>query len=238
MSLPFDPRLIPTLPPEAGLLAVAARSLQPEALRERFAVPPIWAPDVQADRWILNDAAVPAAVLVPVVLRQEAGSGLWLPPTVLLTQRTAHLKKHGGQISFPGGRAEASDRDLVFTALREAHEEVGLAPARVEVLGSLPTHVTGTGFVVTPVVGLVMASPHEHDRLDLQHDPSEVEEVFEVPLGFLMDPSNHRRHVLDLDGQALSYLSMPWASPECDTERFIWGATAAMLRNFYRFLSA
>lgn len=238
MSLPFDPRLIPTLPPEPGLSAVKPEALHPDALRQRFAEPPAWQTDVETDRWVQSEATVPAAVLVPLVLRQSPDTGLWLPPRVLLTQRTAHLKKHGGQISFPGGRAEPSDDSLIFTALREAQEEVGLHPRRVEVLGHLPTYVTGTGFEVTPVVGLIQALAHEAERLDLAHDPEEVEDAFEVPLAYLMDPANHRRHVMDMGGKSLSYFSMPWAPEGVASERFIWGATAAMLRNFYRFLSA
>ena len=238
MSLPFDPRLIPILPSEAGLAAVRPDALLPDALRQRFAQPPVWQPDVDTDRWVQTHETVPAAVLVPLVLRQSPETGLWLPPRVLLTQRTAHLKKHGGQISFPGGRAEPEDESLTFTALREAQEEVGLHPQRVEVLGQLPTYVTGTGFEVTPVVGLIQALSHEADRLDLLHDPHEVEDAFEVPLDFLMNPAHHQRHVIDFEGKSLSYFSMPWVPDGVASERFIWGATAAMLRNFYRFLSA
>ena len=160
-------------------------------------------------------------MLVPLVLRDEL--------TVLLTQRTAHLSDHAGQISFPGGRAEPEDADEVATALREAQEEIGLAPDSVEVLGRLPTYTTGTGFIVTPVVALV---PPDQP---LAPDPNEVAEVFEVPLSFLMDPANHRRHVFEHQGVRREFLSMPWAGPR---EYFIWGATAGMLRNLYRFLSA
>lgn len=237
MSLPFDPRAIPTLPPETDLMPVSSDRLAPSALRQRFASPPLWTPDVQTDRWIQAEVTVPAAVLVPLVWRpglSREGAG----PRVLLTQRTAHLKKHAGQISFPGGRAEPDDASLVATALREAQEEVGLHPDRIEILGHLPPYVTGTGFVVTPVVGLIEAEAHEHEQLTLQPDAGEVAEVFEVPLAFLMNPAHHRRHELAFQGQALSYFSMPWrAQPEA-SEYFIWGATAAMLRNFYRFLSA
>jgi 8-oxo-dGTP pyrophosphatase MutT (NUDIX family) len=238
MSLPFDPRLIPTLPLETDLTAVRFEVMHPDALRQRFAAPPAWQPDIETDRWVQSEATVPAAVLVPLVLRQSQETGVWLPPQVLLTLRTAHLKKHGGQISFPGGRAEPSDESLTFTALREAQEEVGLHPQRVEVLGQLPTYVTGTGFEVTPVVGLILAHGHEMESLDLQRDPHEVEDAFEVPLDFLMNPAHHRRHVMDMGGKSLSYFSMPWAPQGVASERFIWGATAAMLRNFYRFLSA
>jgi 8-oxo-dGTP pyrophosphatase MutT (NUDIX family) len=237
MSLPFDPRAIPTLPPEHDLPAVNAERLAPSALRQRFASPPLWTPDVQTDRWIQAEVTVPAAVLVPLVWRPGRSEGAD-GPRVLLTQRTAHLKKHAGQISFPGGRAEPDDASLVATALREAQEEVGLHPDRIEVLGHLPPYVTGTGFVVTPVVGLIEAQAHEHESLTLQPDAGEVAEVFEVPLAFLMNPAHHRRHSLEFQGQALSYFSMPWRAQPDASEYFIWGATAAMLRNFYRFLSA
>jgi 8-oxo-dGTP pyrophosphatase MutT (NUDIX family) len=155
--------------------------------------------------------------------------------TVLLTQRTDHLNDHPGQISFPGGRVEADDADAVATALREAHEEIGLEAFEVEVLGSLPTYTTGTGFIVTPVVGLVAA------RAVLRPDPVEVAEVFEVPLAWLMDPANHRRHAVAIAGSMREFLSIPWLGTDASgapRSYFIWGATAAMLRNLYRFLAA
>ena len=159
--------------------------------------------------------------------------------SVLLTQRTAHLSKHAGQISFPGGRQEPTDPDPVATALREAQEEVGLDPSRVRVLGTLPTYATGTGFMVTPVVGLIDPLEDEMQRLKLQADANEVADIFEVPLPFLMSPQFHHRHALDVSGARFEFFSMPWRPPhEQDREYFIWGATAAMLRNFYRFLSA
>jgi len=166
-------------------------------------------------------------VLIPIVLRAEL--------TVLLTQRTDHLTDHPSQISFPGGRAEASDADAIATALREALEEIGLEATRVEVLGALPTYTTGTGFVVTPVVGLVRPG------FDLRPDPFEVAEVFEVPLTWLMDPAHHQRHAIDVGGVKREFLSIPWHGTSASGQPrtyFIWGATAAMLRNLYRFLSA
>jgi 8-oxo-dGTP pyrophosphatase MutT (NUDIX family) len=123
----------------------------------------------------------------------------------------------------------------VATALREAQEEIGLAPEHVDVLGSLPTYTTGTGFIVTPVVGLVQAG------FEPRPDPFEVAEVFEVPLAFLMNPANHRRHEIEIGGVKRQFLSMPWDVPQASggaRRYFIWGATAAMLRNLYRFLSA
>ncbi len=157
---------------------------------------------------------------------------------VLLTQRAAHLRAHGGQISFPGGRAEAGDADAAATALREAEEEVGLARERVDVVGAMPPYTTITRFVVTPVVGVV-APP-----LALTLDRFEVDAAFEVPLAWLMDPAHHRRHRVAIGGVERQFLSMPWrgiaADGDADGERefFIWGATAAMLRNLYRVLAA
>jgi 8-oxo-dGTP pyrophosphatase MutT (NUDIX family) len=154
---------------------------------------------------------------------------------VVLTQRTDHLTDHPGQISFPGGRAERYDADAVDTALREATEEIGLARDYVDVLGSLPTYTTGTGFIVTPVVALLRPG------FTIQADPFEVAEVFEVPLAFLMSPANHRRHSVEVGGVRREFLSMPWTGVGADgrpRQYFIWGATAAMLRNLYRFLVA
>jgi 8-oxo-dGTP pyrophosphatase MutT (NUDIX family) len=154
---------------------------------------------------------------------------------VLLTQRTDHLRDHAGQISFPGGRAEMHDEDATATALREAEEEVGLRPRHVEVIGQLPTYTTVTAFVVTPVVALIKPP------FTLTLDSFEVAEAFEVPLAFLMTPAHHQRHQFELDNAKREFYSMPWeaAGPDGEMRRyFIWGATAAMLRNLYRFLSA
>ena len=157
-------------------------------------------------------APVAAAVLVPIVVRP---SGL----TVLLTQRTAHLRDHAGQISFPGGRCESADASPVATALRESHEEVGILSAQVEVLASLPDYFTATGFRITPVVGLVTPP------LNLQLDDFEVAEVFEPPLEFLLDPANYRQHPIEWQGAVHHYWAVPWQG------RFIWGATAGVLVN-------
>ena len=154
----------------------------------------------------------PAAVLFPIVLRDNG-------QTVLLTQRTAHLKDHAGQISFPGGRVEEEDQSPVHTALRETEEEIGLAREHVEVLGFLPEYRTGTGFRVTPVVALV-TPPFE-----LALDPFEVAEAFEVPLAFLLDPANHKRHSLHYRGALRHFFAMPYG------DYFIWGATAGMIRS-------
>jgi len=154
----------------------------------------------------------PAAVLFPIVQRPTG-------QTVLLTQRTAHLRDHAGQISFPGGRVEPDDASPVATALRETEEEIGLSRRHIEILGFLPEYRTGTGFSVTPVVGLVQPP------FDLQLDPFEVAEVFEVPFAFLLDPANHKPHSIHHRGALRHFYAMPWA------DYFIWGATAGMIRS-------
>lgn len=227
MTIIIDPTIAPIVGLDAHLPPVSVGRLQPDALRHRFEQPPIWQPEVLADRVAGGDGLAQASVLVPLVMRDEL--------TVLLTRRTPHLKAHAGQISFPGGRVEPDDLDPVHTALREAAEEVGLPCEQVEVIGELPTYTTITGFVVTPVVGLV--SPELH----LRPDPNEVEEAFEVPLNFLMNPAHHQRRSFDGAGGRHQFFAMPWtglAASQAEREYFIWGATAAMLRNLYRFLSA
>lgn len=186
-------------------------SIDFERLRASLLTAPL-AGDFVAEDGAADGPLTPAAVLFPIVLREAA-------PTVLLTQRTAHLKDHAGQIAFPGGRVEASDRSPVDTALRETEEEIGLARSHVEVLGYLPEYRTGTGFRVTPVVALV------RPPFALSLDAFEVAEAFEVPLAFLLDPANHQRHSLHYRGAQRQYFAMPWG------EYFIWGATAGMIRS-------
>ena len=159
----------------------------------------------------------PAGVLVPLINRREG-------VTVLLTQRTAHLQKHAGQISFPGGGWEPDDPDLVATALREAEEEIGLPPSHVEVLGRLATYETSTGYGVAPVVGWI------EPPFPMRIDPFEVAEAFEVPLAFILDRANHRRESAMRDGRRRFFYVLPYE------ERYIWGATAGMLVNLYDVL--
>ena len=169
----------------------------------------------------------PASVLIPVVVRESQSS-------VLLTRRTEHLRDHAGQISFPGGRVEPHDDSAVATALRETEEEVGLGRQHIEVIGTLPIYTTVTGFRVTPVVGLVTPG------FELSLDSFEVAEAFEVPLQFLMTPAHHQRHQIDYAGSTRQFLSIPWQGRDAagmPRDYFIWGATAAMLRNLYSFLS-
>jgi 8-oxo-dGTP pyrophosphatase MutT (NUDIX family) len=163
--------------------------------------------------------ATVAAVLVPVINHPKE-------LTVLFTRRTAQLRSHSGQVSFPGGRAEPGDADAEVTALRETEEEIGLPRARVEVLGRLPEYMTRTGYRVTPVVGLI------HPPLELVPDAREVDEVFEVPLAFLLDPGNHRRESREFQGGTATYYIMQYE------ERVIWGATAGMVVTLYRRLCA
>lgn len=209
------------------LAAVDASRLTPEALRDRFGLIGDWQPEIPGDTGPAGRKLAPASVLVPLV-RRPGGM------QVLLTQRTAHLRDHAGQISFPGGRAEEADADAVATALREAEEEIGLPRQRVDVIGLLPHYTTVTDYVVTPVVALV------EPPFTLQLDSFEVAEAFEVPLSFLMTPAHHQRHEFELQGQRRQFLSMPWdalADGGSPRRYFIWGATAAMLRNLYGFLS-
>lgn len=160
----------------------------------------------------------PAAVLVPLVMRPTG-------TTVLLTKRTAHLTAHAGQISFPGGMIEESDADPVACALRETEEEIGLPRERIEIVGRLDTYVVRTGFEVTPVVGLVTPP------FDLKRDDFEVAEVFEVPLSFILDSTNHERRTReDFGGLQREFWVMPYG------EYYIWGATAGMLVNLYEVL--
>lgn len=218
----FDPREVPVIGVDAHLPPVPRGAQTSEALRQRFARPPRWEPEVRREPKFADRPPAAAAVLLGIVQRPE--------PTVLLTQRTAHLSSHSGQVAFPGGRADPEDDGPVGTALREAQEEIGLDPRCVEVLGELPTYVTGSAYVVTPVVALV--SPD----CVLEPNPHEVAALFEVPLAFLLDPAHHRRHAFEWQGVRREWFSMPYADGA--RERFIWGATAGMLRNFYRFLQA
>ena len=219
--------------------------IEPAATRPGQAPPPFSAQDLRAralrrlnldpaslehiasavERWgdhVLNPGAfvaertggAPAAVLAPIVARPEGA-------TVLLTQRATRLRQHSGQIAFPGGRIDADDASPVAAALREAQEEIGLDPRHVEPLGYLDAYITGTGFRIYPVVAIV-TPPFE---LTINHD--EVDAAFEVPLQFLMEPANHLLHAREIAGASRQFYAMPWE------DRYIWGATAGMLRNLY-----
>lgn len=220
----FDPRTVPVVQGLAseGLLPPADHRLTPHGLRRLFASPPVWKPELLQEKKFADRAPAQAAVLLPLVMREQL--------TLILTQRTLNLSTHSGQIALPGGKLDPHDASATAAALRETHEEIGLSPERVEVLGTLPVYVTGTAFTVTPVVGLVQPG------FVLQPNPHEVDDVFEVPLAFLMNPLHHRRHAGVYEGVIREWYSIPYQDGV--HERFIWGATAGMLRNFYRLLSA
>lgn len=226
----FDPRAMPVLAADDALPAVPAERLTPAALRQRFAAPPAWQPEVRAEPRLATGSTQPATAAAVLLALLPCPQGL----SVLLTERTQQLSTHSGQVAFPGGRVDARDASAACAALREAQEEVGLERRFVEVIGQLPVYVTGTRFAVSPIVALV------HEGFALRPNPAEVAAVFDVPLAFLMNPAHHRRHRIVWDGQAREWFSMPY--DECAggarVQRFIWGATAGMLRNFYRFLSA
>lgn len=172
-------------------------------------------PDMRAGPDAFANAR-PAAVLIPAIARPQI--------SLLFTQRTDHLAAHAGQIAFPGGKAEPHDVDALATALREAQEEVGLDPALVSPLGVLDDYLTGTGFRITPVVALV------DPEFTLELDSNEVADTFEVPLPFLMDPNNYQRHCRSIDGADRHFYAVPFG------DRFIWGATAGILRNMQQRL--
>ena len=190
--------------------------------RRLLTLPPIeellTADDLEKQQANAAAALKPAAVLLLVVDHAHER-------TVVLTQRTAHLADHAGQIAFPGGRWCEEDCTLEDTALREAREEIGLDPGRVEILGRLPEYRTSTGFNVTPIVGWTQPP------IDYTPDPHEVADVFEVPLAFLLDVRNHRYESAFFKGRTRHYWAMPYG------ERFIWGATAGMLVTFQRLMA-
>jgi 8-oxo-dGTP pyrophosphatase MutT (NUDIX family) len=197
--------------PLAALRAILPQT-PPEAVgRDEFAD----FPDMRAPEQTMP---VAAAVLIPVIAHPE--------PTLLFTQRTAHLSKHSGQISFPGGRSEATDLSPVETALRETREEIGIAPALVSIAGFLPRYVTGTGFDISPVVGVIAPG------FALTPDPREVAEIFEVKLSFFLDPANARETSRDLGGRPRR---VHFFEPD---GRTIWGITAALLFDFAGRLNA
>lgn len=226
--LSFDAQAIPIHEVCADQPIVTPHHLHPENLKSRFQNPPAWQPEITDENRQVIAAGIiqnrqaagkitQAAVLIPLLLKADGLS-------VLLTQRTDHLHDHAGQISFPGGRMDPGDSSPNDTALRESEEEIGLDRQGVEIIGHLPQYLTVSGYSVTPVVGLV--KPQAEYALDA----FEVADVFEVPLHFLMDPANHQVRVWESDQGSRRFYSMPYEN------RFIWGATAGMLRNLYHLL--
>ncbi|MEY3847026.1 MAG: hypothetical protein RL615_16 [Pseudomonadota bacterium] len=226
----FDPREVPIVSRDSHMPAVEQSLLTPDGLRLRFTQEKQWQAEVTDENRaaLAREGSVkagrgneltPAAVLIPLIMYQNELK-------ILLTQRTAHLHDHPGQISFPGGRSDPEDTSAIDTALREAEEEIGLPSDRVEVLGSLPQYLTITGYQVTPVVSLVDAG-HSY-----QPDEFEVADIFEVPMAYLMNPHHHEQRMWQSPQGYRRFYAMPYEN------KFIWGATAGMLRNLYHFLKA
>lgn len=224
----FDAQAIPIHEVCASQPQVAIDRLHPISLKSRLQNPPAWRPEITdenrhviaADIIARRQAAgkvTQAAVLIPLLVKEEGLS-------VLLTQRTNHLHDHAGQISFPGGRMDPQDMSPHDTALRESEEEIGLRRESVEIIGNLPQYLTVSGYSVTPVVALVQP------QAEYVLDSFEVADVFDVPLQFLMNPANHQVRVWQSDLGTRRFYSMPYQN------RFIWGATAGMLRNLYHLL--
>lgn len=226
----FDPEAMPIVARDTHLEPVEKALLSMAGMRERFLQEKEWAIELtDENRSVLaargakdagrGDVPTPAAVLVPLVAYEDELH-------ILLTKRTSHLHDHPGQISFPGGRTDPEDITPEHTALREAQEEIGLPESHVEILGRLPHYLTITGYQVTPVVALVKPG------CMYQPDPFEVAEIFEVPMSFLMNPHHHERRMWQSPEGARQFYAMPYEN------KFIWGATAGMLRNLYHFLRA
>ncbi len=221
--IPEDLPLDPAFAQERGP-AIDPAHLTPAALRQRFLAPPAWRIEQNSDGRLFEPQRPlrPAAVLIGLIPR---GAEL----NVIFTVRSALLPDHAGQISFPGGGVESGDRDPIAAALREAREEIHLDHHLVEVLGTLPPYLTVSGYRVTPVVGLIGEDAHVHPQ------PREVEETFEVPLAFLMDGANHQRRIVVQEASRRCLYAIEYHG---NRRYMIWGATAAMLRNLYRFLLA
>ncbi len=221
----FDPQAQPLVPPNGTLEPLKAAALQLDFICEAFKQPIAW--DVEpvfTAAFHVDDVRIEnivrAAVFFPLVQRAD---GLH----VIFTRRASHLYDHAGQISFPGGRIEATDTDAVAAAVRETYEEIGVEPQYIQLIGTQPSFLTSTHFTMKPVIGYI------RQGFSIHYDESEVADVFEVPLAFLMDPSHHLLHKAELPGGGHRfYFSMTW------DQYFIWGATAALVRNFYHYLAA
>ena len=226
----FDPMQATVIARDTHLLPVEIDLMRSQAIRKRFQSNRDWQHELtdenrlalsskSAEKAGRGEAPTPAAVLIPLVAYDDELK-------LLLTKRTSHLNDHPGQISFPGGRTDPEDLSPEHTALREAYEEIGLPDSQVEILGRLPHYLTITGYQVTPVVGLVQPG------CIYKPDSFEVAEIFEVPLSFLMNPHHHERRVWQSPEGQRQFYAMPYEN------KFIWGATAGMLRNLYHFLKA
>lgn len=224
--LGFDPQTQPLL--DLPLLPdIAQPYLNSDFIRASFSHPVQWGVEPLFSSEFVADFShqpqnIPSAVCVPLVQREH---GL----TMLLTRRSGHLPSHAGQVCFPGGRIDLSDNNATHTALRETFEEVGIAPSYIQPLGEQPIFLTGSRYAMRPVISLVK------EGFSIEPNPSEVAQVFEVPLSILMSPSHHRLHsfsTTDEGQKSRYYFSISWNG------YFIWGATAVVIRNFYHYLSA
>jgi 8-oxo-dGTP pyrophosphatase MutT (NUDIX family) len=221
-----DPSKTPFEMADDGLFPIDIQALTADGLKAAFSSSIDWSPEVTGDQFRLRGDALRKAAVMLALVQRETSQGTF-EFDVLLTRRNASLREHSGQIAFPGGRVDATDASDEDAALREAFEEVGLPPDKVLILGQLNRYVTGTGFDIAPVVGIVK-QPFVANLAE-----GEVAEMFQVPLAFLMNPQNHRRHVIEISVDSRrTFYSMQYQN------YFIWGATAAMLRNFYRMLAA
>lgn len=210
----FDPRLVPVVhgAADAGLLPAPAHRLTPSGLRELFADPPAWTPEVLRERRFSDRAPAQAAVLLPLVMRDRL--------SLLLTRRTPHLSTHSGQIALPGGKLDETDADATAAALREAQEEIGLDPAHARVLGTLDDYVTRTGFRVTPVVAVLEKGQ------DWAPQEAEVARIFEVPLAHILAEESLKRESVTFEGGERFFYAVYFEGAR------IWGATAGMLNAF------
>ena len=229
---PLDPRALPIWQEATAMLQqqppVAAARMHAAALQQRFKTPRVWQTEPRHEIFAPLSALREAAVLIGLLPGPDKHQSL----QVILTQRCSHLDVHPGQIAFPGGKMDAGDANAAAAALREAHEEIHLPPAQTQILGTLMPYETGTGFRVTPVVALLQPSA------TLVPNPLEVTDIFHVPLDFLMNPANHRKHVWQPSSDhRREWFSMPYTDTH-GQDRFIWGVTAGILRDLYRFLSA
>ena len=222
----FDPKAQRSVRANVGLLPVPADKLNESFIQQSFEHPessPISDPVVakwnaEKKQYHQKTAYIEAATLMPLI---HTENGL----EMLLTRRSLQLKKHSGQISFPGGRVDKEDTSAAHTALRETFEEIGVPDTQIRLVGQLPDFFTGTGFLMKPFVGFI--SPD----YSLKINQAEVAEVFSVPLSFLLNPDNHFLHDVPVGVATVrEYFSIPWG------EYFIWGATAAVIRNFYQQL--
>ncbi|MGL4667017.1 MAG: NUDIX hydrolase [Saezia sp.] len=234
----INPRRVPIVHVDEDFPALPAEVLTADFLRSSFASPPLcWGSVAQETPLILPQHAVKkAAVLLALVETLDKAQGSAASElSVLFMQRSMHLKDHAGQISLPGGKVEQGDKNSVETALRETHEEIGVEPNQVEVWGTMPSYTSVSAFEITPVVGLIK----EMKPLVLCTD--EVLETFTVPLSFLMNPANQRWHEYHSQTVNGSDVVRRWLSMEYiqgEKSYFIWGVTAAILRNFYLYLRA